>query len=416
VIQAIGTYLPPWGTPTARCTGPDEDVVTMGVAAGRQAMGSSPADAVRAVVLVSRDVPLLEGGNAAPLLAGLGLDGATRVREELGGAPAALAAAVEAPAGTLVIGADLAPAGAAAVVVGAPGADLTLAGRVSRSLPVVTRDAHGQVTDYADPRLARERGVGVSLDRVGLAGKVAAVAGLGRKAAAALTDGDPPVLPTDGASAAIFALAALAERRSGGRILAVEQATVAVADLAGGAGGAGGANGAGGAGMVVARDERAPLPPPSGRAPLPPPSGTATPGPDISISLAAYERAFDVKVRLAAARCGACGTLSLPPRYRCLGCGSEAPTELVDLPRDATVYTVTTVHVPVPSLVTPYSLAIVELGGSGVRLLAHVTGAPPGSVAIGDAGDMVLRRVAVRSGVPDYGYAFLPHERTGVAA
>jgi len=398
VIQSIGTYLPPWGTTAARCAGHDEDVVTMAVAAGRRAMGSSPAGTIRSVVLVSRDVPLLEGGNAAPLLAGLGVDAATEVREELGGAPAALAAAAAAPAGTLVIGADLGPAGAAALLLGgARGAELTLAGRVSRSLPVVTRDAHGEVTDYADPRLARERGVGVSLERAGLAGKVAAVAGLGHKLAAPLSAGDPPALPTVGASAAIFALAAVAER-GGGRILAVEQATVAIADLAGGPAVPA---------VPVARNEPVPLPPPS---------GTATPGPGIAISLAAYERAFDAKLRLAAARCAVCGCLSLPPRYRCLGCGSEQPTELVDLPRDATVYSTTTVHVPVPSLVTPYSLALVDLGGSGVRLLAHVTGAPPGSVAIGDAGDMVLRRVAVRSGVPDYGYAFLPRERTEVAA
>jgi uncharacterized OB-fold protein len=39
-----------------------------------------------------------------------------------------------------------------------------------------------------------------------------------------------------------------------------------------------------------------------------------------------------------------------------------------------------------------------------------VTGAEPGTVDIGDRGRMVLRRVAVRSGVPDYGYAFEPEE------
>ncbi len=37
-----------------------------------------------------------------------------------------------------------------------------------------------------------------------------------------------------------------------------------------------------------------------------------------------------------------------------------------------------------------------------------VTGATPGTVDIGDRGRLALRRVAVRSGVPDYGYAFEP--------
>ena len=135
------------------------------------------------------------------------------------------------------------------------------------------------------------------------------------------------------------------------------------------------------------------------------------PGPEIRIVLSAYDRAFDPRLRLVAARCVSCGTLSYPPRYRCLVCGSEAATEATSLPRDATVYTTTTVHVPVPGLASPYSLAVAEIGDTGVRLLAPVTGADPGSVAIGDAGRLVFRRLSVRSGVPDYGYAFLPDER-----
>jgi uncharacterized OB-fold protein len=91
-------------------------------------------------------------------------------------------------------------------------------------------------------------------------------------------------------------------------------------------------------------------------------------------------------------------------------CGSEAPTTTVALPRDVEVYTGTTVRVGVPSMATPYSLVLVDLG-SGVRLLAHVTGAVPGSVTIGDRGELVFRRVALRSGIPDYGYGFQPADR-----
>jgi hypothetical protein len=43
-----------------------------------------------------------------------------------------------------------------------------------------------------------------------------------------------------------------------------------------------------------------------------------------------------------------------------------------------------------------------------VRALVKVTGVVPGSVQIGDRGRMALRCIAVRSGVPDYGYAFEP--------
>ena len=81
---------------------------------------------------------------------------------------------------------------------------------------------------------------------------------------------------------------------------------------------------------------------------------------------------------------------------------------MVPLPRTGSVYTETTVHIPVPGLRTPYSLVIVDLDDVGVHALVKVTGAPAGAVDIGERGRLALRRVAVRSGVPDYGYAFEP--------
>jgi uncharacterized protein len=392
VIDAIGTYLPPWGSAGERVPGDDEDVVTMAVAAGLQALDAASAPDVTSVVLVSRDLPLLVGGNGAALLAGLGLPATTEVREELGGAPAALEAVAGAGEGTLVVAADVkGGAGAAAALVRSgpsdtSGAELILAGRVNRSLPVVSRDASGNVSDYADPRLLRELGLRVSVEQAGVGGKVDTVAGLRTRDAAWLSEGDPPVLPTVGASAALFALAALAERRDGGRVLAAEQATVAVGDLGSGP-------------VPVRRDEPVAAPPPKLR-----PAAEA----DIAISLAAYERAFDAKLRFEAAKCTTCGTLSYPRRYRCLGCGSEAAPDTVPLPREAEVYSLATIHVPVPGLATPYTVILAELGDSGVRLLGRLTGAPPGAAAIGDRGRMVFRRVAVRTGVPDYGYGFLP--------
>jgi uncharacterized OB-fold protein len=388
MITSIGTYLPSWGSAAGRVPGLDEDVVTMAVAAGRGALGDTPPAEVRSVVLVTRDFPLLAGGNGPALLAGLGLPLECEVREQLGGAPSALDAVAGSSDGTLVIGADLAPAGAAAAYCGRAGAALTLDGRVNRSMPVATRDDHGRTTDYADPRLLRERGLGVSLERTGVS-KAAVVAGLKAKDAATLTAGTPLVLPTTGASSALFALAALAAPGGGGLVLAIEQATVVAAELAGGA-------------VLVTRDELAPLPPPV---------SAPTPGAEIGISLAAYERAFELKLRLEATRCRTCGTLAVPARRRCLGCGSEEATDTVPLPRAATVYTTTTIHVPVPGLVTPYTLVLVELGDTGVRLLVRLTDAEAGSVAIGDSGDLHLRLVATRSGIPDYGYAFRPSSR-----
>src|SRR5580698_2377203 len=118
-VSAIATYLPCWGSAGGRVAGGDEDAVTLAVEAGRAAIdaafGGDSADGgggaggggagggVQRVVLVSRELPLLEGGNAAVLLAGLGLDPEVEVSERLGGAPAALDALTSARPQTLVI-------------------------------------------------------------------------------------------------------------------------------------------------------------------------------------------------------------------------------------------------------------------------------------------------------------------------
>jgi uncharacterized OB-fold protein len=406
-VAAIATYLPCWGSARGRVAGGDEDAVTLAVEAGRGAIGTADegvpdlgADGqggVRRVVLVSRELPLLEGGNAAVLLGGLGLDPGTEVTERLGGAPAALDALTSAPPGTLVIAADVQPAaGGAAALVAGSGLQVTPAARLARSLPVRTRSAAGEVHDYGDPRLLRERGVPASLAQLTAdsTDKPIALAGVDSRQAAALCAGQPAALPTTGASSALFALAALAESRSPGLLLAAEQATLSGVQVGDGA-------------AQVRRVE-----PPA----QPPATGTFTPGKEIPISLAAYDRAFTAKVRFEAGQQAATGELDFPPRYR-VGPDGALHTDytLVPLPRTGTVYTGVTVRIPVPGLETPYSLVIVELDDVGVRVLARVTGAAPGTVGIGDRGRMVLRRVAVRSGVPDYGYSFCPGDCLGEA-
>ena len=390
-VSAIATYLPCWGSARGRVAGGDEDAVTLAVEAGRAAIDAADGG-VQRVVLVSRELPLLEGGNTAVLLAGLGLDPEIEVSERLGGAPAALDALTSARPRTLVIAADVLPfAGAAAALVAGSGLTVTPVARLARSLPVRTRSAAGEVHDYGDPRLLRERGVLASVSALAAegAGKPLVLAGVDARQAAAVCAGQPAALPTTGASSALFALAALAESRSAGPLFAAEQATVSGVLVGDGV-------------AVVRRVE------PAAR---PLPASTFTPGKEIPVSLAAYDRAFSAKVRFEAGRQAGTGELDFPPRYR-VGTDGALHTDytLVPLPRTGTVYTGVTVRIPVPGLPTPYSLVIVELDGVDVRVLARVTGAGPGTVNIGDRGRMVLRLVAVRSGVPDYGYAFCPEE------
>ena len=383
-VASIGTYLPCWGDTQHRLAGDDEDAITMAVEAGRAALSSG--DAVERVVLVSRNLPLLESSNAAVLLAGLGLDPELEVDERLGGAPATVDAVSSARPRTLIIGADLDPAGAAAIITADHGLQIRTAARVSRSLPVRTRNATGDVHDYGDPRLLHERGLIASLDAAWL-DTPAAVAGVEHQRAADLCRGNPPALPTTGASSSLFALAGMCERGTTGPLVAVEQAILSGITVASGT-------------APIHRREPAARRLPDGR---------YFADADIPISLAAYERAFEAKVRWEAGYFAESEQLDFPPRYRVADDGSLSTRyELVPLPRTGTVYTETTVHIPVPGLRTPYSLVIVELDGVGVRALVKVTGAQPGTVGIGDRGRLALRRVAVRSGVPDYGYAFEP--------
>ena len=369
--------------------GDDEDAITLAVEAGRAALIAS--GAVERVVLVSRDLPLLESSNAAVLLAGLGLDPELEVDERLGGAPATLDAVSSARPRTLIIGTDLNPAGAAAILTAERGLQVRTAARVARSLPVRTRNATGDVHDYGDPRLLHERGLVASLAAAWL-DTPAAVAGVDHDRAVELCVGDPPPLPTTGASAE-----PVRARRHGRR-------------------GQDRAAGRGRTGQPVRHDGEQRR----GRASSPRTARTAHAGGDLCrrrghtrsrwppTSGPSRPRPVGRQGRFADSE-----DLDFPPRYRLADDGALATDyELIPLPRTGTVYTETTVHMPVPGLRTPYSLVIVELDGVGVRALVKVTGAEPGTVDIGDRGRLALRRVALRSGVPDYGYMFEP-ERVG---
>ncbi|MCX2931655.1 OB-fold domain-containing protein [Mycobacterium sp. CVI_P3] len=396
-LSAVGTYLPPWkplGKPGARrVRGPDEDALTMAVAAGRAA---DPGQTARRVVFVSRDFPLLEGGNGAVLLAGLSLGADIPVTEVLGGGPAALDAILGSAPGTLVIAADDSRdvAGGGAVLVGADGAALVSVARQTRSLPVVVRHRDGSEYRYRDPRLQREVGTKSTLVKLGLtAGSpVAAAAGVGPGLLGPDLDADgATVEPAESASGVIHALASAIEAGAEGLVLALEQSSATVAHLSPGP-------------TAVRRDERE-----GGELPAARPGD----GIDIPISLAAYSRAFEPKLRWQAdvyrEAPGIDADPQYPPRSRVGSDGRLArPWRTEPLPRKGTVYTHTTVRIPVPGLPGPYSLALVQLDDSPVRVLLKVTGAVAGQIHIGQPGSIVLRKIATRAGVPDYGYAFLP--------
>lgn len=403
-IVSIGTYLPPWTMHNRRVKGPDEDALTMAVAAGRAA---DPDATARRVVLVSRDFPLLEGGNGAVLLAALSLPADVAVSEVLGGAPAVLDQLCCADDATLVIAADdNATVGAAgAVLIGAMGVTLVPVARQTRSLPTTVRGEDGIRHNYADPRLQREVGVKSTVARLSLTDRqrVAAVVGVKAKELGSDLDAADAIEdPISSASGVIRALATLVEKgTAGGLLLAIEQSSVTAAEVTVSSGPS-----------SVTRDEAPARELPKFR--------TAD-GIGIPISLPAYARAFEPKLRWEAAvfeeRPGIDSAPQFPPRARVDDDGGLVTEyRLEPLPRTGTVYTQTTVQIPVPDLPSPYSIAVVQLDGSPVRVLMKVTGVPAGEATIGQSGAVVLRKVADRSGVPDYGYAFYPATSEGVQA
>jgi uncharacterized OB-fold protein len=247
--------------------------------------------------------------------------------------------------------------------------------------------------------LQREVGLRSTLGRLGLTGPpvVAAVAGASLAQLGSGFDISAAVAEVTGSAAAVVRVLAQAiESRQAGLVLAVEQSSISAAELAPGA-----------APPRISRDEHPARELPKTR---------IADGVGIPISMPAYARAFDPKIRWEAAvfeeGAGIDGAPQFPPRLRVDNSGRLATQyRLEALPRTGTVYTHTTVRIPVPDLPSPYSLAVVQLDDSPVRVLLKVTGVPAGEATIGQHGSVVLRRIAVRAGIPDYGYMFWPERR-----
>lgn len=386
-VGSVGVYRPAWTDGSdRRVLGHDEDEVTAAVAAARLVKGAGAH--FDRLVLVSSAPEVLEGDTAAVIARALD-DPALVVERRIGGGAAVLDALTTVPAGTLVTAVETGPgAVAAAALVADTGAVVRGAGRISRGLPGRLRlSGEAEPRVYDDPRLMRERGWREAVRALSGDERPASVVGVPAAFAKSVADAPDLVDAADlqSAAAPLLGLAALVGAGRTGRLVAVEGASGAAVDVVDAAG-------------CTVHEEA--------RAPLPRVDAAYDDSVEIPISLAAYERAFDAKIGLLASRCSN-GHVEHPPRRYCPTCGDTEATQ-EPLPREAEVYTVVTIHAPVPGMRTPYSIAIASINGTDVRVLAPVTDATPGSTAIGDRGALVLRRVAVRKGIPDYGYSFQP--------
>jgi uncharacterized OB-fold protein len=262
---------------------------------------------------------------------------------------------------------------------------------------LTARGADGLRHEYVDPRLLREVGMSQTLARLEVAGEdtvVSVLAGVGAAQLGDRFDTSAAAADSTESSAAVIRLLAQAlENGRSGLVIAFDQSTAV-----------GGLLDVGTSSARITRDEAQPAELPKTK---------IADGNGIPISLPAYSRAFEPKLYWEAAvfeeDSGVDSTPVFPPRMRTNDAGTLLSDHTrVPLPRSGSVYTVCTVRIPVPDLPSPYSLAIVSLDDSPVRVLLKVTGVPAGEVEIGESGAVVLRRIALRSGIPDYGYMFWP--------
>jgi uncharacterized OB-fold protein len=104
--------------------------------------------------------------------------------------------------------------------------------------------------------------------------------------------------------------------------------------------------------------------------------------------------------RLVVQVCEGCGRHRHPPSPICPRCRSWA-SSFVDHPGTGTIYTFTVVHQPfVPGVPIPYVVAVIELTGTGTRLVTNLVDTEPSEVRIGDVVQIVWEDMGPELAVP----------------
>lgn len=132
-----------------------------------------------------------------------------------------------------------------------------------------------------------------------------------------------------------------------------------------------------------------------------------------AVSVPTWRRSQPARYRLSAGRCPECGALAFPPEGACPDCHGLVPYESVRLPTEGVVETVTGVS---PGGAPPefarqaerggdYAVAIVrfERDGAAASVPLQVADAAPDAVAAGDPVRAAFRRIYEREGVVRYG-------------
>jgi 3-hydroxy-3-methylglutaryl CoA synthase/uncharacterized OB-fold protein len=466
-IVATGVYLPrnrldgneieaAWGTsaPVDRAAVPaaDEDVLTMAVAAGHDALDGGPdADEITHLAVATTTPPLEEEAFVPRIGAALGADpdiGTTTATQSTAATGEALLAGVDADGPALVVVAD-APEGDAAEVgqrVGAgaaaflvdDGADVVVAGhaRESRDAPGLRLRTQGEtevseldITTYERETIRST--VSAAVERLSIDHSAVAAASLHQPT------GDIPhrigtALPYDGATIARGTVVddvgdAGAATVALGLLAALEAVDAGATVVAGFFGSGATAVGVGfevGSGVeadvdaAIEAGESVPYPAAlRARGTI---GETAVAGGGAHVSLPSWQRTIAQRYRLVAGRCPECDAVAFPPEGACPSCSARENFDPTSLARTGEVVAITAIGqggAP-PEFVEqqrrdgPFAVAIVEApaadGNGGARFPAQLTDCDPEAVAIGDEVTGHLRRIYTVEGVTRYGLKFVP--------
>jgi len=102
--------------------------------------------------------------------------------------------------------------------------------------------------------------------------------------------------------------------------------------------------------------------------------------------------------RLTTTRCTKCGTVHWQPRVVCPRCNGDA-LEWIDLPRAGRVFAFTAVYAGAPLGMekdVPFVVAVIELDGSPIKVVARIDGAKYEDLRIGDP--VALRVIDLEDG------------------
>ncbi len=138
------------------------------------------------------------------------------------------------------------------------------------------------------------------------------------------------------------------------------------------------------------------------------------------ISLPQFEATLDERLRLVAAKCDACDTLTYPKRPICPSCGGDAFTDQ-PLSGKGEIYSFTHIlGATVPSefdeeqqISGDVCVAVLQLD-EGPRLIARLADVTPDALEIGLRVEARVRKLYDQEGVQRYGLKFVPLQALGV--